>query len=99
MLLRVLETGELQRVGGQEPQKVNVRLIAVTDADLEEAVREERFREPLLYRLSGYEVPVVPLRRRRDDFGRLFFHFLREELRALGQEDRLRGGESLWLPA
>ena len=102
MLLRVLETGELQRVGGQEPQKVNVRLIAATDADLEEAVREERFREPLLHRLSGYEVPVAPLRRRRDDFGRLFFHFLREELRALGQDDRLIGDESgdpLWLPA
>ncbi|HEX3129699.1 MAG TPA: sigma-54 dependent transcriptional regulator [Thermoanaerobaculia bacterium] len=102
MLLRVLETGELQRVGGQEAQKVNVRLIAATDADLEEAVREERFREPLLHRLSGYEVPVAPLRRRKDDFGRLFFHFLREELRALGQEDRLVGDESggpLWLPA
>ncbi|MES1242392.1 MAG: sigma 54-interacting transcriptional regulator [Acidobacteriota bacterium] len=102
MLLRVLETGEIQRVGGQEPQRVNVRLIAATDADLEAAVREERFREPLLHRLSGYEVPVAPLRRRRDDFGRLFFHFLREELRALGQEDRLVGDESgapLWLPA
>jgi two-component system nitrogen regulation response regulator GlnG len=102
MLLRVLETGEIQRVGGQEPHRVNVRLIAATDADLEEAVREERFREPLLHRLSGYEVSVGPLRRRRDDFGRLFFHFLREELRALGQEDRLIGDESggpLWLPA
>jgi two-component system nitrogen regulation response regulator GlnG len=102
MLLRVLETGEIQRVGGQEPQRVNVRLIAATDADLEEAVREERFREPLLHRLSGYEVPVGPLRKRRDDFGRLFFHFLREELRALGQEDRLIGdesGDALWLPA
>jgi two-component system nitrogen regulation response regulator GlnG len=102
MLLRVLETGEIQRVGGQEPQRVNVRLVAATDADLEEAVRQERFREPLLHRLSGYEISVAPLRRRREDFGRLFFHFLREELRALGQEDRLTGDESggpLWLPA
>jgi two-component system nitrogen regulation response regulator GlnG len=102
MLLRVLETGEIQRVGGQEPQRVNVRLVAATDADLEEAVREERFRGPLLHRLSGYEIAVAPLRRRREDFGRLFFHFLREELRALGQEDRLIGDESggpLWLPA
>jgi two-component system nitrogen regulation response regulator GlnG len=102
MLLRVLETGEIQRIGGQEPQRVNVRLIAATDADLEEAVREERFREPLLHRLAGYEVPVAPLRRRREDFGRLFFHFLSEELRALGQEDRLSGDpgrEALWLPA
>jgi two-component system, NtrC family, nitrogen regulation response regulator GlnG len=102
MLLRVLETGEIQRVGGQEPHRVSVRLIAATDADLEEAVREERFREPLRHRLSGYEISVAPLRQRREDFGRLFFHFLREELRALGQEDRLVGDESggpLWLPA
>jgi two-component system nitrogen regulation response regulator GlnG len=102
MLLRVLETGEIQRVGSQEAHRVSVRLIAATDADLEEAVREERFREPLLHRLSGYEIPVPPLRRRREDFGRLFFHFLREELRALGQEDRLRAdasGGPLWLPA
>jgi two-component system nitrogen regulation response regulator GlnG len=102
MLLRVLETGEIQRVGGQEPQRVNVRLVAATDADLEAAVREERFREPLLHRLSGYEISVAPLRKRREDFGRLFFHFLREELAALGQEDRLIDDESggpLWLPA
>ena len=102
MLLRVLETGVIQRVGSQEPHQVHVRLIAATDTDLEEAVREERFREPLLHRLSGYEIPVPPLRRRREDFGRLFFHFLREELRAFGQEDRLRAdasGGPLWLPA
>lgn len=102
MLLRVLETGVIQRVGSQEPHQVHVRLIAATDTDLEEAVREERFREPLLHRLSGYEIAVPPLRRRREDFGRLFFHFLREELRAFGQEDRLRtdaSGGPLWLPA
>jgi two-component system nitrogen regulation response regulator GlnG len=102
MLLRVLETGEIQRIGGQEPQRVSVRLIAATDADLEEAVREERFREPLLHRLSGYEISVAPLRQRREDFGRLFFHFLREELRALGQEKRLVSDEEggpLWLAA
>jgi two-component system nitrogen regulation response regulator GlnG len=102
MLLRVLETGEVQRVGGQEPYRVDVRLIAATDADLETAVAEERFRGPLLHRLSGYEVPMPPLRRRREDFGRLLYCFLREEMRALGQEDRLSRDESeggLWLPA
>ncbi|MFL6198944.1 MAG: sigma 54-interacting transcriptional regulator [Thermoanaerobaculia bacterium] len=99
MLLRVLETGEVQRIGGQDPQRANVRLVAATDADLERAVEEERFRGPLLHRLSGYEVPIPPLRERREDFGRLLFHFLREELRAVGQEARLRRDGDPWLPA
>ncbi|HEX5718161.1 MAG TPA: sigma 54-interacting transcriptional regulator [Thermoanaerobaculia bacterium] len=99
MLLRVLETGEVQRVGGQEPNRANVRLVAATDADLEKAVAEERFRGPLLHRLSGYEVPVPPLRERREDFGRLLFHFLREEMRAVGQEAKLRRDGDPWLPA
>jgi two-component system nitrogen regulation response regulator GlnG len=89
MLLRVLETGEVQRVGALEPQKVNVRLIAATDMDLERAIEGGRFRAPLLHRLSGYEMMIPPLRERRDDFGRLLFHFLREELRAIGEEHRL----------
>jgi len=99
MLLRVLETGEVQRVGGQEPNRANVRLVAASDANLEKAVAEERFRGPLLHRLSGYEVPIPPLRERREDFGRLLFHFLREELRAVGQEARLRRDGDPWLPA
>src|SRR5687767_1239187 len=99
MLLRVLETGEVQRVGGQEPNRANVRLVAATDADLEKAVAEERFRGPLLHRLSGYEVPIPPLRERREDFGRLLFHFLREEMRAVGQEAKLRRDGDPWLPA
>jgi two-component system nitrogen regulation response regulator GlnG len=99
MLLRVLETGEVQRVGGQEPNRANVRLVAATDADLEKAVAEERFRGPLLHRLSGYEVPVPPLRERREDFGRLLFHFLREEMKAVGQEAKLRRDGDPWLPA
>ena len=99
MLLRVLETGEVQRIGGQEPNRANVRLVAATDANLEKAVEEERFRGPLLHRLSGYEVPVPPLRERREDFGRLLFHFLNEEMRAVGQETRLRRDGDPWLPA
>src|SRR5262249_34932398 len=76
MLLRVLEPGEVQRVGSPQTQKVDVRLIAATDADLERALHEGRFRAPLLHRLSGYEIYIPPLRERRDDFGRLLFHFL-----------------------
>jgi two-component system nitrogen regulation response regulator GlnG len=79
----------VQRVGALEPQKVNVRLIAATDMDLERAIEGGRFRAPLLHRLSGYEMMIPPLRERRDDFGRLLFHFLREELRAIGEEHRL----------
>ncbi len=89
MLLRVLETGEIQRVGGMESQRVDVRLIAATDANLEQAIDDGRFRAPLLHRLAGYEILVPPLRERRDDFGRLLFHFLREELRSIGEEHRL----------
>jgi DNA-binding NtrC family response regulator len=101
MLLRVLETGEVQRVGGLEPQKVDVRLIAATDADLERAIEDGRFRAPLLHRLAGYEIVIPPLRERRDDFGRLLFHFLRQELQAIGEERRLapRQDASPWMPA
>ncbi len=102
LLLRVLETGEVQRVGSQDVQKVDVRLIAATDTDLEKAIEEGRFRAPLFHRLSGYEMYLPPLRERREDFGRLFFHFLREELRALGEERRLdppEGTDPSWLPA
>jgi two-component system, NtrC family, nitrogen regulation response regulator GlnG len=89
MLLRVLESGEVQRVGNSETRTVDVRLLAATDADLESAVEEGRFRAPLLHRLSGYEIDLPPLRQRRDDFGRLLFHLLREELREIGDEHRL----------
>jgi two-component system nitrogen regulation response regulator GlnG len=102
MLLRVLETGEVQRVGSAAPQKVDVRLLAATDADLEQAIEDGRFRAPLLHRLAGYEIAVPALRERRDDFGRLFVHFLRQELSATGEERRLRppaGTAAPWLPA
>jgi two-component system nitrogen regulation response regulator GlnG len=100
LLLRALETGEVQPVGG-EPVEVDVRLVAATDADLESAVTAGRFRAPLLHRLSGYEISIPPLRRRRDDFGRLFLAFLRRELAEIGESDRLAvppGGRP-WMPA
>jgi two-component system nitrogen regulation response regulator GlnG len=111
MLLRVLETGEVQRVGSPSTQKVDVRLITATDADLEGAILEGRFRAPLLHRLTGYEMWLPPLRERRDDFGLLLIHFLRQELAAVGEEHRLTapggaggvgnlgGTPAPWLPA
>jgi len=100
-LLRTLETGEVHRLGSRDPQRVDVRLIAATDADLEEAIRQGRFRAPLLHRLAGYEIVLPPLRERRDDFGRLLVHFLRQELRATGEEWRLSPRDPKappWLP-
>ena len=77
LLLRALESHEIQPVGSTETRKVDVRVIAATDADLEAAIAEGRFRAPLLHRLAAYEITVPPLRQRRDDIPRLLEHFLR----------------------
>jgi two-component system nitrogen regulation response regulator GlnG len=89
MLLRVLETGEISPVGSQTLSRVDVRVLAATDADLEEKSRGGEFRAPLLHRLSGYEIGLPPLRERREDFGRLFYYFLYHELDAIGEAERL----------
>jgi two-component system nitrogen regulation response regulator GlnG len=89
LLLRALESGEIQPLGSEETARVDVRVLAATDADLEQAVAAGRFRAPLLHRLGGYAIRLPALRERRDDIGRLFFHFLREELAGLGEERRL----------
>jgi two-component system nitrogen regulation response regulator GlnG len=101
MLLRVLETSEIQPLGSIKPQKVDVRVIAATDQDLEEAVRKGTFRDALYHRLAGYRIDLPPLRKRRDDFGRLLFHFLRKELTDIGEEKRLGqlAEADPWLPA
>jgi two-component system nitrogen regulation response regulator GlnG len=100
LLLRALETREIQPVGSDEVRRVDVRLIAATDADLEGAVTAGRFRAPLLHRLAGYEIRVPPLRERRDDLGRLFLHFLRQELAEVGEVGRLvvPFGARSWIP-
>jgi two-component system nitrogen regulation response regulator GlnG len=89
LLLRALESGEVQPLGSEETARVDVRVLAATDADLEQAVAAGRFRAPLLHRLGGYAIRLPALLERRDDIGRLFFHFLREELAAMGEERRL----------
>ncbi|MBZ4419112.1 sigma 54-interacting transcriptional regulator [Myxococcus sp. RHSTA-1-4] len=102
MLLRVLETGELYPVGGSTPVTVDVRLLAATDANLEEQIRDGRFKAPLMHRLAGYDIHVPPLRERREDIGRLFLHFAREELEAIGEAHRLDNDDAYaepWLPA
>ena len=76
-LLRVLQTGELQRVGSSKTVKVDVRVISATNANLHEEVSEKRFREDLLFRLNTVEVHLPPLRERREDIPLLAMHFLR----------------------
>jgi len=101
-LLRVLETSEVTPLGSARSRKVDVRLIAATDADLELQISESGFREALFHRLAGYQLLVPPLRERRDDIGRLLVHFLREELASTGDADRLAkqvDAAELWLPA
>jgi two-component system response regulator HydG len=77
-LLRVLQEQELQRVGGEETVKVDVRIIAATNRDLEEEVRQGRFREDLYYRLNVVMVVVPPLRERGDDIRELAEYFARK---------------------
>jgi len=75
-LLRVLETGELQRVGSSRTRRVDVRVISATNSELDRAVAEGRFREDLFYRLNAVEIHLPPLRDRREDIPLLAAHFL-----------------------
>ncbi len=85
LLLRALETGEIQGVGHATPKVVDVRLVAATDADLERHIADGRFRAPLLHRLSGFGIFLPPLRARLDDIGLLLFHFIRQGLEDMGE--------------
>jgi DNA-binding NtrC family response regulator len=75
-LLRVLETGDLERVGSSQTRRVNVRLLSATNADLQEECAQGRFREDLLFRLNTVEIHLPPLRDRREDIPLLAGHFL-----------------------
>jgi DNA-binding NtrC family response regulator len=77
-LLRVLQTGEIERVGSSRTKQVNVRVLAATNADLRAEVAAGRFREDLLFRLNTVELHLPPLRERREDIPALAAHFLQE---------------------
>lgn len=77
-LLRILQEREFQRLGGKERVKVNIRVIAATNRDLEQDVKEGRFREDLFYRLNVVSIPIPPLRDRIDDIPLLAEYFLRK---------------------
>lgn len=77
-LLRFLQTGKFERVGGEDTVSVNVRLISATNADLKKAVREKNFREDLYYRLNVIPIHIPPLRERKTDIPLLVDYFLKQ---------------------
>jgi len=84
-LLRVLQDGELTRVGGKQVIKTDVRVIAATNIDLEKAVEHGTFRKDLYYRLSVFPIAVPPLRDRIEDVHLLVFHFLEDYKKKSGR--------------
>ena len=86
-LLRFLEQHEIMPVGESRPQRVDVRVLAATNADLEQRVAEGKFREDLYYRLSVIRIHVPPLRERREEIPHLSTFFLREASERLGKPD------------
>ncbi len=87
-LLRVLNDGTFYRVGGRDPIKVNVRVLAATHQDMNRLVREGKFREDLLYRLNVIRIQVPPLRERREDIPLLLRHYLDQAAQELGMEPK-----------
>jgi two-component system nitrogen regulation response regulator GlnG len=87
-LLRVLSDGQFYRVGGHQPVKVNVRIIAATHQDLEERVRQGLFREDLFHRLNVIRLRLPPLRERREDIPLLAKFFLQHSAAELGVEPK-----------
>lgn len=87
LLLRALDSGQIQPVGSKKPQTIDVRVFSATDADLRASVESGEFRSPLLHRLSQYTIEIPPLRERREDLGRLFFHFLKKEMETVGEAE------------
>ncbi len=84
-LLRVLQEGEFERVGGTQTIKVDVRVIAATNRDLEKAMQEERFRSDLYYRLNVFPVSLPALRDRKEDIELLVKHFVRKWCTKIGR--------------
>jgi two-component system nitrogen regulation response regulator GlnG len=95
-LLRALESGEVQPVGAPV-RRVDVRVVAATDENLDEAVRAGTFRGALLHRLSGVVIRVPPLRDRPEDVALLAVRFLGDALAGRGRADRLHPDETPWL--
>jgi two-component system nitrogen regulation response regulator GlnG len=87
-ILRVLQGQEFERVGGSEPIRADVRVVAATNRDLEKMVAEGTFRQDLYYRLNVYTIRLPPLRERGEDLPQLVTHFVRRFGRELGKDVR-----------
>ena len=98
-LLRVLQEGTFERVGGEEPLRVHVRVIAATHRDLPALVQAGRFREDLWYRIAGFPIVLPPLRERKQDIAALVDHFARRAARRFGLRPRAATPEDLALLA
>ena len=94
-LLRVIETREFERLGGRKTIKLDARLIALTNVDLDAAVKVGRFREDLFYRLNVINIRVPPLRERNDDLSKLIQHFLRHYAAKHGRNTQRVSPEAL----
>ena len=94
-LLRFLEESEIMPVGDTRPQRVDVRVLAATNVDLEQRVAEGKFREDLYYRLNVIRIHVPPLRERREEIPHLSTYFLREASERLGKPDIHLSSEAL----
>jgi DNA-binding NtrC family response regulator len=94
-LLRVLQEGELERVGGSETLKVDVRVIAATNKDLQKEIGAGRFREDLYYRINVVQIHSPPLRERREDLPALIDAFLREACAKNGRKPLVLSREAL----
>ena len=80
-LLRAVEAGEIERVGGENPISVNVRIVAATNRDLVQAIKDRTFREDLYYRLNGFAISLPPLSERREDIEALIAYCLERRRR------------------
>jgi len=93
--LRVLEEGEVERVGGDKPIKVNVRVLVATHRNLEELVRQNAFRRDLFHRIYVFPLTLPPLHERKQDFPELVAHFARQVAAQNGWKEKIFATEAI----
>jgi two-component system, NtrC family, nitrogen regulation response regulator NtrX len=94
-LLRVLEEGEVERVGGDKPIRVNVRVLVATHRNLEDLVKQNAFRRDLFHRIYVFPLVLPPLRERPEDFAELAAHFAQQVAAQNGWKEKLFAGDSI----
>jgi DNA-binding NtrC family response regulator len=94
-LLRVLEEGEVERVGGDKPTQVNVRVLVATHRNLEELVKQGAFRQDLFHRIYVFPLALPPLRERQEDFPELVSHFAQQVAAQNGWKEKIFAGDAI----